>query len=331
MKLFFLLLMLNGYLYSQENYNLYHEKINKAEKFYFIENKIDSALYYYDKAFDEYSFNFLRDIINCAQIAKLNKKPYLKYIYKGFEYGLKLEKLNNYPIFQNEVLKLKKDKTVNAIYTEARKKYIDGIDFEYLNWLQDVTIKDQSEKEKSNYKRIIATTLNKFEKKILEKGFPGERIIGISDSLLYYEINKPYLSLKEKVKRKGDKTLNYLYQTEDEYNMAYLGLILLVHDCCAYEQLSKILKDEITKGNIHPRDVGMVADNALRYHGEMEQPYLLNIFAQSKYTNEHRADTKKINKVRRKLGVNSIEVDNAKIEFEAKYNLKLVSGFFYCR
>ena len=61
MKLFFLLLMLNGYLYSQENYNLYHEKINKAEKFYFIENKIDSALYYYDKAFDEYSFNFLRD------------------------------------------------------------------------------------------------------------------------------------------------------------------------------------------------------------------------------------------------------------------------------
>jgi hypothetical protein len=331
MKKIILFILLSTFSYAQENYNVYHKKINKAEQLYFIENKVDSALYQYDKAFEEYSFNFLRDLVNAAQIAKLNKKPYLKYIYKGFEFGLKLDKLNNYPLFKNEVLKLKKDKVVNENYAKARKKYIESIDFEYLNWLQDVAIKDQADKEKINYNRIISNTLNKLEKKIIEKGFPGDRVVGISDSLLFYEINKPYLSIKEKIKRTGDKSLRYFTKSDDASNTGYLGLILLVHHCCAYDQLSKILKDEITKGNIHPRDVGMVADNALRFYGEMEQPYLLNIYANSKYTNDHRANPNKINKVRRKIGINTIEVDNAKIEFEAKYNLKLISGFFDCR
>lgn len=329
--IFILFILISNLSYSQENYNDYHRKINKAEQLYFLQNKVDSSLYYYDKAFEEFSFNFLRDIINAAQIAKFNNKPYLKYITKGFQYGLKIERLNDYPLFKNDLEKLKKDKLVNQAYTKARKKYLESIDFEYLSWLDDMTIKDQSDKNKPKYRSVIANTLNKFEKKIIEKGFPGEKIIGVSDSLLFYEINKPYMSLKEKIKRKGDKSLNYLIQTDDNLNMASVGLILLVHHCCAYDQLSEILKKEITKGNIHPRDVGMVADNTLRYYGKIEQPYLLNVFASGKYTAEHKADSKKTNQVRRKLDINTIEVDKAKLEFETKHNFKLVSGFFKCR
>lgn len=329
--IFIVFFLVSSFSFSQENYNDYHKKINKAEQLYFIQNKVDSSLYYYDKAFEEFSFNFLRDIINAAQIAKFNNKPFLKYIYKGFQFGLKIERLNDYPLFKKEIAKLKKDKQVNETYSKARKKYLQSIDFEYLNWLDDIAIKDQSDKDNPKYKSVISNTLKIFEKKIIDKGFPGEKIIGVSDSLLFYEIHKPYMSLKEKIKRKGDKSLYYFMQTDDELNMAYVGLILLVHHCCAYEQLSEILKNEITKGNIHPRDVGMVADNALRYYGQMKQPYLLNVFARSKYNAEQKSNPKKINAVRKKLGVNTIEVDNAKLEFETKYNFKLISGFFKCR
>ena len=84
MKKIILFILLSTFSYAQENYNVYHQKINKAEQLYFIENKVDSALYQYDKAFEEYSFNFLRDLVNAAQIAKLNKKPNAIRAYKTF-------------------------------------------------------------------------------------------------------------------------------------------------------------------------------------------------------------------------------------------------------
>ena len=43
----------------KKDYTDYHTEINKAETLFFMENKTDSALYYYDKVFKSYDFIFV--------------------------------------------------------------------------------------------------------------------------------------------------------------------------------------------------------------------------------------------------------------------------------
>ena len=43
-----------------------------------MEDKAASSLFYYDKAFKEYDFIFVKDLINASQIAVYSNKPYQK-------------------------------------------------------------------------------------------------------------------------------------------------------------------------------------------------------------------------------------------------------------
>jgi len=99
--------------FSQKiNYLDYHVSINKAEELFFMEKKTDSSLFYYEKAFTEFDFIFVKDLINASQIAAFTNKPYQKYIIRGFDYGLKLSHLENYPLFKNDLFKLKTNKKI---------------------------------------------------------------------------------------------------------------------------------------------------------------------------------------------------------------------------
>src|SRR6188472_4413618 len=100
---FYLLLIVSFKSFSQKtNYIDYHITINKAEELFFLEQKTDSALFYYDKAFKEYDFIFVKDLVNAAQIAIFSNKPYQKYLERGFYYGLKPSHLDNFPLFNKE-------------------------------------------------------------------------------------------------------------------------------------------------------------------------------------------------------------------------------------
>ncbi|HRB70713.1 MAG TPA: hypothetical protein PK776_02585 [Flavobacterium sp.] len=99
----------------------------------------------------------------------------------------------------------------------------------------------------------------------------------------------------------------------------------------------KTLLNEIKKGNIHPRDVGLIYDNAYRYKSEfpyycdkikLTGAYLLNPAALGHIKNIN-LDT--VNAMRKKMLIVSTMVDAKKKDYEIKYGFKLFSGFWDCR
>ena len=316
-----------------KDYTSYHKGINKAEEVFFMRENADSALYYYDKVFADYDFIFVKDLVNAAQIAIFSGKPYVRYIEKGFEHGLKLSHLKNYPLFAKAYPALLKDKKLQSAYTENRKTYVASIDFKYLDWIYKTAIKDQKDKLKKNYSTLVRQTTDELMDSVIKKGFPGDRIIGIADSTIFKEINKPWLDLYEQ--RKNDKSLFYMTSGEQILSQQY-PQVMLVHNSCSYHLYKNILLSEMKKGNIHPRDIALIYDNMYRFKGSfatycdnvaLKGAYGLNLFTDfSKLANITEA-----NDMRKKLYIVSVEVDEIKRDYEEKYGFRLFSGFWGCR
>lgn len=293
----------------------------------------DSALAYYDKTFAAYDFIFVKDLVNAAQVAIFSKKPYLKYIEQGFTHGLKLTHLKNYPLFTKVLPMLMKDRKLLAIYQKNRKRYLSRINFRYLDQIYKMAIADQRNKTSGNYEQLALKTTTKLDYLARQKGFPGDKIIGIADSTLFAETGAPQLDLY--AQRKTDKGL--FYMTSDEHILsANWPQVMLVHNACSYQLYRDMLFSEMKRGNIHPRDIGLIHDNAYRFKQNMpghcdgaslKGVYRLNMFTDySGYSN--RAET---NNMRRALYIVPLEVDERKQEFEHKYGFRLFSGFWSCR
>lgn len=332
----YIYLLFSFFSFSQEvDYSEYHKKINKAEELFFMQNKVDSSLYYYDKAFKEYNFIFVKDLVNAAQIAIFNKKPFEEYLEKGFSFGLKFSHLYNYPLFNDYINSISKSsKKKLKIYLKQRAKYLKKIDFEYLDTIYKIAIKDQLEKKSKTYFNIEIkkATDNLFEI-IQKKGFPGEKIIGLSDSLIFKEIGKPELDLSNQI----SNNINLQHMTsEEEYLASKYPIILLLHNPCSFKLYANKLKEEIKKGNLHPRDFGLIYDNIIRFDKRLpnycdnikiDTPFLLNRF--SNY--DEFTDILAINKLRSEYCIVSLELDKVKIEYEDAHGFKLFSGFWNCR
>lgn len=287
MKSYFLVVFFfYGLCFSQKkNYIDYHKDINKAEELFFMKNKTDSALFYYDKVFANYEFIFVKDLVNAAQIAIFSKKSYKKYIEQGFEQGLKMSHLRNYPLFSKVYIDLLRDRKLITAYSINRKKYIARIDFKYLDWIYKIAIKDQKNKSvKGKYTALVFQTTERLKDSIIKKGFPGDKLIGIADSTIFKEIKKPYLDLYEQ--RKSDPKLWYMTSDENILSPNW-PQIMLVHNTCSFALYKDILMDQMGKGNIHPRDIALIYDNMHRFKGEFASycenvsfkgAYLLNMF-----------------------------------------------------
>lgn len=323
---------------SSQNYIPYHKKINRAETLFFMKGKTDSSLAVYDKVFANYDFIFVKDLVNAAQIAHFNGKPYKKYLAKGFEFGLKIGHLKNFPLFKEKFEQLKNDEELQKSYVVNRKKYIERIDFEYLDLMYELFIRDQFDKRKSDYKSIIQNSLKNLRRIIESKGFPGDKLIGISDSTIFAETGVPQLDLKVRAKKFGDEL--WYVETADRAFSAKAVFPILVHHRCSYFKLKNLLWEEMKKGNIHPRDLGMLYDNIYRFSGQKGFPrycslpkkqvyFRLNAFADyPEATKENMSET---NALRKKFYIIPLAVDQKKKKFEAEYGFVLTYGFFDCR
>ncbi|HET8810391.1 MAG TPA: hypothetical protein VFM65_09030 [Flavobacteriaceae bacterium] len=321
-----------------QNYIPYHKKINRAETLFFMEGKTDSSLVVYDKVFANYDFIFVKDLVNAAQIAHFSGKPYKKYLEKGFEFGLKIGHLKSFPLFKEEFEQLKNNKELQKAYKTNRKKYLERIDFEYLGLMYELFIRDQFDKRKSDYKSIIQNSLKNLRRIIESKGFPGDKLIGISDSTIFAETGVPQLDLKVRAKKFGDEL--WYVETADRAFSAKAVFPMLVHHDCAYFKLKNLLWAEMKKGNIHPRDLGMLYDNIYRSSGqkgfarycslpEKQVYFRLNAFAD--YPEPTKKNSVETNTLRKKFYIVSLAVDQKKQEFEEKYEFVLFSGFWDCR
>jgi hypothetical protein len=326
MKCLFLLLLAVGYAFGQsKDYRVYHTQINKAETLFFCEQSTDSALYYYDKTFSEFDFIFVKDIVNAAQIAKFSKKDYKSYLRLGFKFGLKLQHLNRYLLFKDVYLKLLADKELHKSYLTNREIYLQRINYQYLDWIYKIAIKDQEKKTASRYENnILRSTVEQLRDSILKKGFPGDRLIGIADSSVFKDAGRREPDFKA---RPVGRKPNWIEFNTDALSETW-ALYVLVNNSCAYTVLKDVLVKEMIKGNIHPRDIATLYDYSLDC-SKLKGAYRLNPFTPEEVYNK--ISNKLINQMRKELYILPLEVDEIKKTYETKYNFRLFTGFMNSR
>ncbi len=338
-----LLLFSNISLSSQSvNHEIYHDIINDAERQFFVNNNVDSSILLYEKAFDEFDFVFVKDVVNVIQIAYFNKLPYKKYFSKGFENRLKLSHLKNIKLLQPIFEELSSDKKLETEYKECRKKYLQRINFSYLLEIYTLHIKDQINKYLSieEYKNVHLSQLNHLTKRIDSSGFPGQKIIGIPDKHIFEEIGKSSLDfgfMLSKYKNKSQenaKRLQYCNIDESSLNMN-LPLYFLVHNYCSFYIMKENLKRAVKTGELYPRVVGTLYDNIYRQpnsYKEMcgKQNPKNGLFYLNPFTdyNKFKCSDEKANKMRKKWHVVELIVDRKKIEYQNKYGFKVIWDFF---
>lgn len=342
---FFCLITFVGYTQDNEaintsNYIDYYQLINEAEIQYFIKGNEKEALKTFDKVFEAYDFIFLTDIMEVAQIAKFENKPYRKYLEMGFKFGLKLKHLENYPLFKNDLPGLLKDKELEADYVKSRKLYLSKINFDYLKWTYEVYLKDQKDKSIYNnyadYLELLDRGLNQVKSKIEKNGFPGEKVIGVPDSIIFKEKGIWQLDLKEKAKR-AKYDYRYKINTHDADLSPALIIVYLIHHQCAFQKLEDVLIEEMKRGNIHPRSVAVLSDNDRTFRKspskqkgcrDKSQEAFFRISEFTEYpelTDENRKST---NQLRKKFYVNSLEVDIEKLKFQKNNDFVLFTRFW---
>ena len=335
----YLFFCFNSYVVSQQpNYTLYHSYINTAEKLFFIDNKADSSLYYYEKAFNTFDFIFVKDLVNAAQIAYFSNKPFKNYLAKGFDFGLKIPHLYSINLFKPIYNDLVNDKYLQKEYSIRREKYIKHIDFEYLSFVYKMYISDQLDKRKSKeeYDEIKLKDINLLRNKIKTKGFPSAKKIGIDDKTIFSEIGKPDQDI-DILKTKFSDKLDYLSADEEILSSKFI-FVILIHNKCAYNELSDLFKDLLMKGEIHPREIGLLYDNMYRNEVNTKKYdckalnsdtglFFLNMFCpyNQMFCSEDQSDL-----LREKWSIVPLAVDRAKKEYERLYGFKLFFGFWGC-
>lgn len=293
------------------NYVDYYKNINRAETLFFMKGEVDSSLALYDKVFKNYDFVYVTDLMEAAQIAIYSHRPYKKYLKQGFRFGLQFTHLKKYPLFKNKLSLFQKDKDFQENYKINRKKYLEKIDYDYLHWLYNLFLKDQVDKTKRDYAKIVRRNLSFLKKKIQEKGFPGEWILGVYDPNIFIEKGIPQWDLIEL--KRDFKRLKSRDDIGNEKTILFQdkAFPLLIHYPCSYEKLKYLLWDEVLKGHLHPRDLGTLYDNC--HH---KNYFRLNIFTH--YPKETKENLIKTDSLRKSFYIVPIELDKKKEEFQNK-------------
>lgn len=321
---------------AQENYSFYHQQINEAETLFFLNNNPDSSLLLYDETFRAFEFIFLRDIVNAMQIAVYTDREFEKYICLGFKFGLKMSHLKQLPLLKNKYADFEKDQNLLDVFQKNRASYLSTINFTYLNEIYDLALRDQIDKrqERAKYEIDLAHTMRTLLQKTKKYGFPGTKYLGIADSEIFKSIGHPNRDLEKKKERYGGR-LDYYTADEDLLGSKY-ALVILVHDQCSFTEWEEVFKLAIEKGEIHPREVGLLYDN--RYRTINSKPnqclpkkaktyptFYLNPFTDYSSLNTN-AET--VDELRNSWNIVSMKVDQAKKRFETEQGFKLTWGFW---
>jgi hypothetical protein len=321
---------------EEEHYIEYHKAINKAEDLFFCHNMTDSSLHIYDQVFNDYSFLFVKDVLIAAQIAYFNQRPFRKYLVLGFKFGLKLDHLENIELFKPVYQLLKLDYELLELFNRERKEYLSSIDYEYLLSIYNMSIHDQINKNDKDlsYANFKKECISKIIKMILDKGFPGSKMIGIDDNNIFREIGHPEYDFNY-LKNKSGHNLSY-FKLEEESFTATTIMTILIHNGCAYDELKPYFENLIDSGLIHPRQIALMNDNKYRnvnssYYkcSKHASPlvFKINPFVNYSMINHSRELT---NKHRLENYMCSLEVDEAKKMFQNRFGFKLFFGFWSC-
>jgi len=323
--LLFILFLLKSEISNGQSYDEYHQMIITAEKYYFLENNVDSSLAYYQKCFATFDFVFARDAVNAFQIAYREGQPIEGILKKTFESGVTPSILSSIPALSDFTEHSLPHLNVMLEYDLHRSRYLERINVDCLNQTYRLGIIDQLNKYKEGKHETDALF-----KLALTYGLPGERNCGIEDMEINKELSSEaadFIKLRDSFSETSGRNLNY-YTLNNTSLIMHVPLVIMLHNYCTFKHHEKTLYEAFIGGFIHPREIGCIYDNSF----QNIQPHCrivpnrgsfgLNVFANASYI-----DPKKANQLRAEWNICSIETDNKKKELE-KLGFKFIWDYW---
>ena len=170
---------------------VYYPQINKAELL-IVQQDYAGALDAYQKAFAAVPRPFARDHYNAAVCAMLtdDQKRAIHYLEKLVEAGVSMEYLEQQEVFQPLQAQKSWKKFVKK-YPKRRKEFREKTDLDLRADLDELWARDQYFRQAKGGLRVHGDTLRKIEaanvKSLLtwisQRGYPGEQLIGVADTL----------------------------------------------------------------------------------------------------------------------------------------------------
>ncbi|WP_163916876.1 hypothetical protein [Pontibacter burrus] len=195
-KLYFvfllLLLLAHPVLASKPDYiKVYHPVVHEAEMLV-LSKDYKAALNKYRQAFDAVNEPFARDYYNAAVCAVLaeDQKQTLDLLEKLVLKGVELPYLEKQEVFKG-LHETKAWKKFVKHYPKNRKKFSHRADLDLRADLDELYARDRYFRFAEGGLRVYADTLRKIENEnvdillrtIVKRGYPGERLIGVGDTI----------------------------------------------------------------------------------------------------------------------------------------------------
>ena len=346
------------------NYWHYHELIYKAECALFDSNNVERCFQYYDQAFNNFEFNYVHDLVNAAQLAHYYQRDYMKYLKKGVCYGLRPMHLRYVTAWKD--LSLKKD-FLDFFKSEEgqflRQQYLSTINQEYLAWVYQLSLSELKYRRSKDaqYKQRFEQWDADFLLKIKEFGYPGAKLVGINDSLLYRDLQNEKLNYNRLVQLGADSLcvaphtrpipvvthdgdtiwmrdanpstdcpdLGYSYLSQN------LPMVFLVHHPCPL-QIYSAAYNEIAKGNLHPREYVLMLDMAHISDRECDCTQYGNVFyrignlSQEQLFKKYFLPEDETDALREQYWIIPLRVERAKADFGAEHGYRFNWGMNNC-
>ena len=325
------------------NYFNYHRDIVRAESLFFIGNTPKPAFEIYDRILNSYKFVFVCDYFMAAQMACEHRdtQRVYRYLTACFKNGLRLDQLSLSPVLIKSGMQENNCK-LQLLYDAGRKEYLSGIDYNYRGKVYQIYCEDQIDKElpRDQYNEKLLQHLDELLGYIKAKGFPSDRLVGIDDSSLVVN-GRTILEWNRKIRRKRLLPPDDLHgRGNDDYLAGTMIIPFLLHYPCAFQKLEPCLLAEIKKGNLHPRDLGLVYDNMNRMSKFMDdhrlacapisnQYYKLNYFNQ--YPEKWRDAIPQIDSMRQTMNICTIAQDAVKRRKCDQLGFYNKTGWWSCR
>jgi hypothetical protein len=275
------------------NYWHYHELIYKAECALFDKHDVDACFQYYDQAFNNFEFNYAHDLVNAAQLAHYYHRDYMKYLKRAVLFGVRPLHLSSIPVWRKSYITVYKE-FISYFRSEkgqaVRQQYLATINQEYLAWTYQFVLREMKYR-RSNLGDEYWQSFNPWDEELLTKikeyGFPGAKLIGVDDSLLYKDLQNEELNFNRLVKLGADSLC--LRPKTDVVKVSITGektwikrddlpkddcpkldgscaqiwfFVYMAHNPCPLK-IFEATYDEIAKGNLHPREYAKMIEYAI--------------------------------------------------------------------
>jgi hypothetical protein len=339
--LIMMFLACNCHAQDQHDYLYYHECIRNIENDFFQKGDTSKKiLARYRNLFDHYDFVYLQDCYTAMQLAIFlhDENYFMKFMEKATKNGLNTSNLSHFQyILQSNFYGDNKD-SIDKLIAQNRPHYLTRINKDLLAEVTKLYALDQAQKNcvageslqhcNSRYKLAYKAELEKLLELIKKYGIPSDRQIGVDQNdiltelgvyhsglMYYYKVYKDYYNITSSQ-----------YELEDKYVASTLLIPLMWHGNCSYLTLQPFLKDELKKGNIHPRDIAIIKDEDFR------SVNICKLTKDSLYFNIGNEQLLKLS--RSKIDMNrarnficSMESDSVKLVYQHKYDMTLRYGF----